>query len=166
MDSKLLTWTTPSKVSWLFWYALAFWRFLPIPTFFLRKTSPCFSSQSRTLMIVNVSKFYHVFARHWPVWHPPGRAWAPGAGVAWSSWRATWTLAGGGGRGSRGWRRGRGWRPPGNQLRGPRTSGEAAAPGDRRQKVIVKWHDMTIVYVDRFLYLRSTSHCLLCDDRK
>lgn len=154
----LLTCTTPSKVSWLFWYALAFWRFLPMPTFFRRKTSPCFSSQSRTLMIVNVSKFYHVFARHWPVWHPPGRAWAPGAGVAWSSWRATWTRAGGGGRGSRGWRRGRGWRPPGNLLRGQRTSGAAAAPEDRRfvnvcwsvpvsQKYItlpiVRWQEIT-----------------------
>ena len=68
---------------------------------------------------------------HWPAWHPPGTVWAPVAGGAWSSWRATWTRAGGGGRGSRGWRRARGWPPPGSQQRGPRTWAAASAPGKR-----------------------------------
>ena len=67
-------------------------------------------------------------ACHWPAWHPPGRVWARAAGGAWSSWRATWTRAAGGGRGSRGWRRGRGWRPPGNQQLGPQTLAEVSAP--------------------------------------
>ena len=63
-----------------------------------------------------------------PASRPLGRAWAPVSGGAWSSWRATWTPAGGGGRGSRGWRTGRDWRPPGSQRQGRRTSEGAVAP--------------------------------------